>query len=170
MVRVELTEQDADFREWILRTADEHGAAVINVAADERGPQYSFTVGAWRRFSAPEAVVIGLPTEVAGSVLNSYVRRAAAGERFHPGQLYPGLLDNCSMTVEKVCHDAYPMYFGSAFLLYPQGNFPAIQLIMPIPDGPFPWQPDAPEGFFEFQPLLTDSGYPESWVPGRTGP
>ena len=38
------------------------------------------------------------------------------------------------------------------------------------PQGQWPWQPDAPQGFHDHQIILTESGLPESWTPGVTGP
>lgn len=157
-------------RRWLVNTAEEHGAAVLHVAEDERGAAYAFSVGAWRRFGKPEVVVIGLPKDVAHTVVNTYVRRAAEGERFVPGRLYEGFLAGCPMTVERVARRFYPEFFGSAFAVYGDGNFPALQLIAATPEGKFPWHADAPRGFARYQPVLTASGAPESWVPGQDGP
>jgi hypothetical protein len=69
-----------------------------------------------------------------------------------------------------VAQGHYPEFFGSALLLYPKGDFPAVQLIVATPQGKWPWQADAPAGFAEWQPVLTVSGDPESWTPGVDGP
>lgn len=153
-----------------MRTADEHGAAVLHVAGDERGAPFAFSAGTWRRFGKPEVVVIGLPRDVAHGVVNNYVRRVAAGERFVPGRLYEGFLQGCPVVVERVAGTHYPAFLGSALLLYEGVDFPAIQLVVSSPDGKFPWQEDAPGGFAAYQPVLTASGQPESWRAGVTGP
>ncbi|MFD0487085.1 uncharacterized protein DUF4262 [Saccharopolyspora erythraea NRRL 2338] len=165
-----VVDTDERLRSWLVNTAERDGAAVMHVAGDEHGAPYAFSVGAWRRFGKPEAVTIGLPKDVAHSVINTYVRRAAGGERFKPGQLYDGFLDGCWMTVEKVAKQHYPEFLGSAFLVYGDGDFPAVQLIAATPDGKFPWHDDAPGGFAEYQPVLTASGAPENWTPGSDGP
>ncbi len=81
-----VVDTDESLRKWMVNTAEQHGAAVMHVAGDDSGPAYAFSVGAWRRFGKPEVVVIGLPQEVAHSVVNTYVQRAGQGERFQPGQ------------------------------------------------------------------------------------
>lgn len=166
-----VVDTDEALRKWMVNTAEQHGAAVMHVAGDDNGPAYAFSVGSWRRFGKPEVVVIGLPQEVAHSVVNTYVQRVGQGERLQPGQLYEGFLQGCPVTFEKVALQHYPEYLGSAFLVYNGPDFPAVQLIVSSPDGAkFPWQPDAPGGFREYQPVLTDSGLPESWTPGVNGP
>lgn len=161
---------DDELREWIVGQAEKRGNAVIAVAPDDDGAGYAFTVCAWAMHGVPEAVVVGLPPEMARVLLDAYVDRAAAGERFDFGMLYPDFFDGVSLTFEKVATGHYPEFFGSAFLVYPEGDFPAVQIIVPTPQGHWPWSPDAPDGFAEWQPVLTSSGAPESWVPGRTGP
>ncbi len=165
-----VAESDAELREWMVRTAEEHGTAVLHVAGDDSGAPFAFSAGVWRRFGKPEVVVIGLPRDVAHSVINTYARRVAAGERFVPGQLYEGFLKGLPVVVENVAHGHYPQFLGSAMLLYEGDDFPAIQLVVASPDGKFPWQEDAPAGFAAHQAVLTGSGVPESWTPGVTGP
>lgn len=167
---VAVAETDEELRKWLINTADEHGAAVLHVPGDESGAPYAFTVGSWRCFGKPEVVVIGLPKEVAHTVLNTYVQRSQGGERFATGRLYDGFLQGCPVTFEKVAKVHYPEYLGSAFAVYASDGFPAVQLIVSTPEGSFPWHADAPEGFAEYQPVLTASGEPESWTPGDDGP
>ena len=141
-----VVETDEQLRKWLVDTSEEHGAAVLHVAADDKGAGYAFSVGAWRRFGRPELVVIGLPREVAHAVVNTYVQRIAARERFAPGRLYEGFLEEVPVTFEKVAKVHYPEYLGSAFAVYRDGDFPALQLVLPSPEGAFPWQPEAPPG------------------------
>lgn len=162
--------QDEQLRQKLLADAEDYGNAVVQVAGDEHGAPYSFTVGAWRRFGVAEVVVIGLPPEMAAMLVNAYVAKAACGERFRAGELYYDFFEDVPVTFERVATKWYPEYFGSAFLLYRTGGFPAMQIIVPASGGRWPWQPDAPEGFREWQPVLTDSGLPESWTPGVDGP
>ncbi|MPY85821.1 MAG: DUF4262 domain-containing protein, partial [Actinophytocola sp.] len=107
-----------------------------------------------------EAVVVGLPDELATVLLDAYVDRAAMGEEFVPGALYEDFFDGVPIAFEPVAKDHYPAFFGSAFLLYPDGDFPALQIIVPTPEGSWPWDSDAPEGFAQWQPVLTESGRP----------
>ncbi|OQO94934.1 DUF4262 domain-containing protein [Saccharomonospora piscinae] len=161
---------DEELREWIVAQAEQRGNAVITVPTDDHGAGYAFTVCAWAMHGVPEAVVVGLPVEWATVLLDAYVDRAATGERFEYGGRYDDFFDGVPVTFEKVATGHYPEFFGSAFLVYPEGEFPAVQIIVPTPDGHWPWSPDAPEGFRAWQPVLTVSGAPESWTPGTDGP
>ncbi|WP_019853634.1 DUF4262 domain-containing protein [Actinopolyspora mortivallis] len=157
-------------RDRLLRTAERHGAAVVHVDEEEQHPPYAFSAGVWRRFGKPEVVVIGLPPEVAHAVVNTYTARAARGERFVPGRLYEGFLAEQPVTFERVCGAHYPQYLGSAVLLHDGDDFPALQMVLPEPrTGLLPWSEGASEEFREYQPVLTDSGLPESWTPGVDG-
>ena len=162
--------EEQELRQWLLEQAEEHGNAVVEVAADEDGAGYAFSVGAWRRFGVPEAVVVGLPEGMGQVLINAYVRRAGAGERFEAGRVYRDFFESAPVTLERVARGHYLEYLGSALLLYPSGDFPAVQLIVGTPDGDWPWQASAPAGFARWQPVLTESGAPESWTPGVDGP
>lgn len=165
-----LNTNEQRFRDWLLRETEEHGSAIIDVPPDEQGAGYTFSVGAWRRFGISEAVVLGLPEGMGSVLINAYLERAKAGERFLPGHIYEGFFDGVPLTVERVAKGHYLEYFGSAFVLYRKGDFPAMQLIVPTPDGHWPWSADAPAGFGDWQLVLTESGRPESWLPGLNGP
>jgi hypothetical protein len=170
MAAPDICTDDQEFRRWLLREADEHGTAVVEVAGDGHNAPFSFSVGAWRRFGIAEAVVIGLPDGMGTTLVNAYVELARAGRRFVPGECCDDFFDGLPVTLERVAKGHYLEYFGSAFLLYRTGDFPAMQLLVPTADGVWPWQPNAPAGFADWQPVLTESGLPESWTPGVDGP
>ncbi|MFD8496928.1 DUF4262 domain-containing protein [Amycolatopsis sp. NPDC059657] len=164
-----ITAQDSQLIEWIEAQAKERGNAVISVPEDKDGAGFCFTACAWALHEVPEAVVIGLPAHMGPVLLDAYVDRAAAGEDFETGRRYTDFFEGVSVTFEWVAKGHYPEFFGSAFLIYPDGDFPALQLIVATPDGHWPWSPLAPEGFADWQPVLTESGAPESWTPGVDG-
>jgi hypothetical protein len=167
----ELTDEQRALRDKLIADADTHGNAVVEVnEGDERSGPYAFSVGAWRRFGVPEAVVIGLPPGMGRDLVNLYVRRAAAGERFVTGVRYKDFFQGLPVVFERVFKGWYLEFLGSAFLVYPNGDFPAVQIIVPTKDAIWPWHPHAPEGFARWQPILTDSLKPESWTPGVNGP
>lgn len=157
-----LTPENQKLKEWLLEQAETRGNAVIGVAAGDGVGNFCFTAGAWQTHGVAEAVVIGLPGPLATVLLDAYVDRAATGEQFRCGQLYDDFFDGVPVLFERVAKPHYLQYFGTAFLLYPDGEFPAVQLIVPTPDGHWPWDDDAPEGFGQWQPVLTESGLPES--------
>jgi hypothetical protein len=169
-VTAPLNAEEQRFRDWVLRETELNGNAIIEVPPDDEGAGYVFSVGAWRRFGIAEAVVLGLPEGMGRTLVNAYVQRAREGERFLPGKVYENFFEGVPITVERVARGHYLEYFGSAFVLYRKGDFPALQLIVPTPEGVWPWQPDAPAGFADWQLVLTESGRPESWIPGLNGP
>jgi hypothetical protein len=165
-----LSDEEHALRAKLIADSDEYGNAIVQVGGDERSGPYTFSVGAWRRFGVPEAVVVGLPPDMGADLVNLYVRRAAAGERFLTGVRYKDFFQGLPVVFERVFKGRYPEFFGSAFLVYPDGEFQALQIIVPTKDGIWPWHPQAPEGFARWQPILTDSLKPESWTPGVNGP
>ncbi|GAA3564990.1 DUF4262 domain-containing protein [Amycolatopsis ultiminotia] len=165
-----LSAEDQSLIAWIEAQARERGNAVISVASDDEGAGYCFTACAWALHNVPEAVVVGLPEQMAPVLLDAYVDRAANGEIFEVGKRYDDFFDGAPVVFERVAKGHYLEYFGSAFLVYPDGDFPALQLIVATPEGHFPWQDTAPDGFAQWQPVLTESGLPESWTPGVDGP
>jgi hypothetical protein len=165
-----LSAEDRRLRDFFVAQADEHGKAIVEVEGDEEGAPFTFSVGAWRRFGVPEAVTIGLPVGAGQILIDAYVRRASEGEEFPPGTVYDDLLEGVLVTVERVHKGHYFEFFGSAFLVYPHGDFDAVQLITATPEDYWPWEAAAPSGFDRWQPVLTDSGKPESWTPGVDGP
>lgn len=164
-VTTEVAAEHQELHDWLIHEAEHRGNAVISVAPEDGVGNYCFTAGAWRTHQVPEAVVIGLPEQLATVLLDAYVDRAATGHHFQPGELYGDFFEGMPITFEHVAKPYYPAFFGSAFLLYPDGAFPALQIIVPTPDGHWPWDADAPEGFARWQPVLTASGVPESFSP-----
>lgn len=165
-----LAPQDQELLERIVEEAERRGNAVIRVPSDDAGSGYCFTACVWAMHKVPEAVVVGLPDHIGPILLDAYVDRAATGESFVPGQIYDDFFQGVPVTFERVALGHYTEYLGSAFVVYPDGDFPALQIIVASPDGHWPWDEDAPEGFAEWQPVLTESGRPESWTPGVDGP
>jgi hypothetical protein len=154
--------------------AEEHGNATVEVAEDEHGAGYVFTVGAWRRFGVPEAVVVGLPDGMGSVLVNAYVRRASAGERFALGRPYLDFFAGTPVVLERVAKGHYLEFFGSALLLYPNGDFPAVQLIVATPEGAWPWQPGrlrrlAARAHRERQPGKLDARNERALIPPSGG-
>ncbi|WIX75712.1 DUF4262 domain-containing protein [Amycolatopsis carbonis] len=165
-----LTAEEQRLIDWIESQAKERGNAVIAVPQDDQGAGFCFTACAWALHNVPEVVVVGLPGDLGPILLDAYVDRAANGEIFEVGKRYDDFFQGSAVVFERVAKGHYPEYFGSAFLVYPDGDFPALQVVVATADGHFPWQDTAPDGFAEWQPVLTESGVPESWTPGVDGP
>src|SRR5256885_8505372 len=102
-MRHRLPEDDEheQLHDWLLDQAERHGNAVVEVAGDEHGAPYVFTVGAWQRFGVPEAVAIGLPDGMGRVLVNAYVRRGAGGGRVEFGRLYPDFFQSVPLGVAE---------------------------------------------------------------------
>ncbi|MFL6120588.1 DUF4262 domain-containing protein [Actinophytocola sp.] len=165
-----LSVEERRLRDHLVAQVDAHGRAIVEVAGDKDGAPYTFSVGVWQRYGIPEAVTIGLPEGAGRHLIDAYIDRASQGEEFPPGQVWDDLLEGVLVTVERVNRGHYFEFFGSVFLLHPDGDFDAVQLITATPEDDWPWEADAPPGFDLWQPVLTESGLPESWTPGVDGP
>ena len=123
----------------------EHGWALQGVfprtAAD--GPQFTYTVGL-TEFNHPELIIMSLPYEVAGVMLNAMGRRVRAGERFTAGQTLLEVGNLAMKTVDVV--DTRP-YFGVARRKYHRVR--AVQVVWPDKNSRFPWEPG-----YEFDPSV----------------
>lgn len=164
-----------DIRRDLLKHVAEHDYATIAVAADHdqltglRVPGCHYTLGLWALRETPEVIVIGAPDHHGRDLVRQYAERTAAGERFAPGYRYDGFIDGYQVTFEQVAQQHYPDWLTSAGALYPDADFPTLQLLWPKHDHAWPWQ----TGCYRFrraQPVLTASGAPESWLPGVNGP
>lgn len=161
---------DEGMRRWLIETAERDGAAVIHIDETSTTAPFAFSVGLWRCCGRPEVIVVGLPPDAARVLVNAYIGRSRSGQMFAAGTLYRGFLENCEVTFEHVAHRFYPEWLGHGFLMYGPEGFPALQMLVSTPDGAWPWDDDAPEGLAQWQPVLTDTGLPESWRPGVDGP
>ena len=101
-----------------LANIEEFGCSVLNIAAEDDLAPFTYSVGITQTSQAPEVVVIGLKSELAGSVVNEYNRRVRAGERFVPGQRYSGFLTGFDVEAVQVDRSFYDEYFGVKLWLY----------------------------------------------------
>jgi hypothetical protein len=125
-----------------------HGWVVVSSPADGVRPDTTSTVGLTER-GLPELVVLGLPADVGGALLNELVGRVVDGAAPDDGTPVPGLLDAGApvlLTVDGAVAGlpACEVYDEVALR----------QLVWPDADGRFPWHP----GFAhpDLQPLMAD--------------
>ncbi|MBP2478156.1 hypothetical protein JOF53_007028 [Crossiella equi] len=162
-------------RRGLLKRVAEEDFAAVAVAAERDPvtglavPGCHYTVGLWALRRTPELIVVGAPDRHAKDLLRRYTERAAAGEEFLPGVLYDGYVEGYRVTFERVAPGQLRGWFGQAGALYPDWDFPALQLLWPKHDHTWPWDRLCWR-FHTHQPVLTASGAPESWLPGVNGP
>lgn len=121
-------------------------------------PCWTYSVGLWSLRHVPEVIVVGAHNEGIAAV-KAYAALARAGRTFKSGQLQAELMADHTMLLQRVDRAKYRYWFAQAYHFYPDGNFPAYQLIWQHKDGLWPWEP----GWHrcEPQPVLTASGRPD---------
>jgi uncharacterized protein DUF4262 len=157
------------FRRRTLARIAEHDYTMISVAGERRGggwtPGFTYSIGLWTFRRAPEVVVVGAPYGCASAMIEAYAAQAAAGRLFTAGGRYDYLVGGGPVVLERVSPSHYEKWFARAFHLYPDGRFPALQILWPDTRGMWPWDGGWQLSNVEPQPLLTESGRPESFDP-----
>jgi uncharacterized protein DUF4262 len=132
-------------------------------------PGFVYTVGLWTFRRVPEVIVVGAPVRHAVEMITRYAESGKVGRRVRPGGPYRDFAPGAGVMVEVVAPALYRQWLVSAFDFYPDGGFPAYQLIWRDRDGVWPWERRWGRGNPP-QPILTASGRPESWSKfSRTG-
>jgi hypothetical protein len=135
----------------VIADVAEYGWHGLWIHADDKGPEFSYSVGFYRTLGAPEVIVVGLRSEIAHSMLWEAYRRFEQRDVLQPGSFYEDFLEGHVVTFVDVSDDARNEYFGFAYWFY-KGDFPALQLVWPsADDGAWPWQSDS---LAQAQPLL----------------
>lgn len=148
-------------REMFARIA-EHDYTKVSVRGEEEGdvihPGFTYSVGLWAVHSAPELIVVGARGH-AYEVVDAYARRVISGERFRSGRIYRSFFGGVPALLQEVDRNLYEEWLCSAFQLYPDGDFPVLQLVWPSCYGSWPWEPGWDH--CEPQPVLTATGMPD---------
>jgi hypothetical protein len=141
--------------EKLLADVHRHGWHVVAVLGDEEGPEFAYTVGLYLRTLQPEILMMGVPAEPSGRVLNVIGEYLIAGGEIVPGERYPGFVDGRDVLFRQINRRHYHDYLGCANWFYrphPDG-YPALQCVWPDLEGVFPDE----EGFEErFRKLQID--------------
>lgn len=138
----------ARMREDIQR----YGWHCVQIAQDAKGPGYSFTVGLLETHQHPELVVMGLPPEVAHTILGMAVEQIAQGYKFFESQRSDALLEGHDCLLHRVSPTAYRAYLALAVERHrdaPTG-FAALQILWPDPEGRFPEEEGYSHGSLQF--------------------
>jgi hypothetical protein len=130
----------------------EHGWAVQTIHGDQDDPPFSYTVGLTEA-GLPELVIIGLPENVAGTILNMLAKRSLETD-LEVGQRYelPNGDQNLEYLIGPVSSPSRRSYLKMAAVLYDRHRVKALQVIWPSKDGLFPT--DEGWDLAEVQPTL----------------
>lgn len=132
----------------------QYGWHVIQVAEDDEGPAFAFSIGFYRSFGHPEVIITGLPIDVMHVILNAIGDSLRAGMRFEADGTYDTLLEGYDCTFRPVPKEQYREFLGTAMWYYKGTDFPCLQCFWPDRAGRWPWDPEASERFRAAQPLV----------------
>jgi hypothetical protein len=128
----------------------EHGWAVRRVVPridDTDALEFAYTIGL-TGLGHPEVVIYGLPVDTAHALLNDIGSRVRTGQRFGPGQVVIGLVENDVPIAFLVVQDTADL--TAVEQIY--GAVHALQMVWPDRHSHFPWD-DAYALAPEIQPL-----------------
>ena len=132
--------------DFIVETVGRCGWALqlIDAGDGESQPAFAYTVGLHKTFGAPELIVVGLPHNVMGHILNDLGERIKSGGTLPVGEPILGILEGYPVRLREVrSPDSYREHVGYA-LWFNQGyDFALQQVLWPDRDGRFPGDPDA---------------------------
>lgn len=140
------------------RVADdirEYGCHVISVFdPEEKQPNFSYSIGIQKMTGAPEAIVLGVRSDLGHFMVNEYNQKVRAGAKFERGVLYSGFLEGFSIYVEPVKASRLHDYTLGCYRYYDGEPFSTVQLIYPTTSGVWPWQAAASQWFKSNQIML----------------
>lgn len=148
-----------DYERGLVDAVREHGWFCPSVYAEDGEPAFSYSVGFWKSLGKPEVIVLGLPAEVAHSVLWQVWRSFESGLTPQAGEPVADLLEGY-LAYFMPAGDKADDFMLSTNWFYGRKDYPRLQLVWPDPVGAFPWQGDFDQRFAKDQPDLSE----ETWT------
>lgn len=138
-----------------LADIDAYGLHVLHVGEGEDAPPFTYSMGIEKSLGMPELIMVGLRPEVAHAAINECYRQMKAGKAIGPGSRVRDLLGgDFECVIVEVPPEAIRKYLRWNLWLYAGADFRAWQIVYPTTSGVFSWDPDVPESFLWWQPLL----------------
>lgn len=137
----------------------EHGWHHMRVAADNEGPDFSYTTGFWL-LGFPEIIVFATKQEIASDVLWDMFRSQKSGQSYPVAAVRNDIFANLPACLLPVSQRYYREYLGWSRWFYAGDTFSCLQLVWTDREGNFPWQPGFSSEFDDDQPDLSD----ENWA------
>jgi hypothetical protein len=138
-----------------------YGLHILKVAGDDDWPEFTYSVGLFHSFEHPEVIVLGLPGDVAHSLVNGLADEVRSGHRFIASEETENVLEGYPCTFRAVPPHHVGAHFGWASWFYDGEPFPALQLVYPDRARRWPWDPDISPGFLAQQPVLATVALPK---------
>jgi hypothetical protein len=148
-----LTRDDLD--KIVIANIAEFGWHCVNVIEDDGHPPWSYTIGLYETWNHPELIVIGRSRATSHAMLKTLADDIELNCEPDPSDT--NLLIGMKCHYIEVNPRYYSDYVGFALWYYRKRNFRLHQIVWPNADGLYPWHPQAPKTFKEWQPILGDS-------------
>ena len=74
--------REREAEEKCLADVEQYGLHIMHVHGDDAWPRFSYSIGLFHSFKAPEIIIIGLRTELAQWILNELAARARDGQQY----------------------------------------------------------------------------------------
>ncbi len=147
------SKMDRDIFRDILTT----GRSILAVAPDEKHPRvtcdFAYSLGFYLNLVHPELLIMGLPSDSSGQLLNLLFAQVEAGEHYFEDQplTYDFGLGETKLVPKFVPQERYGDFLGYGCWFYrslrwnvrpvAEHKFPVLQLFWPDAAGYYPWQP-----------------------------
>lgn len=134
--------RDEDRDAYLERMTDlikEYGHALQGVFGDGgTNDTFTYTVGL-SGMDHPELIIIGLPYQVAGVLLNDMADRVHQGQRFAAGQIIDDLVHNFPVVLIEVSDTTERLTVSNALYAIRE-PITALQIVYPDAESRWPWQ------------------------------
>jgi hypothetical protein len=138
-----------------LEDIEKYGLHVISVTGDEENPPFTYSLGIERSLGQPELIVIGLRSGVAHAAINELYRQMKDGLQLKPGIFVEDLLGgDFSCRLDEVLPEQFKDFMFWTTWLHEGTNYRVFQIVYPSTANVYPWEPDAPDAFKQWQPML----------------
>lgn len=125
------------------------------VDPDGEIPSMGYTVGLWGTWGHPELLTLGMPIPVANEIFHIIVEEyIKTGKNLKHGQTLHKV-GNLPLAVRKIRQEAVDELMLVVNRRYGEGEFDALMLVWPDPEGRFPWDEGYDhEKWDNYQPMV----------------
>ena len=150
-----------DYERGVLHNVERHGwhcTSVTQGKPDKSFVPFSYTVGLFERFGAPELIIFGLDGNTAHSIFSTYANRLWVSDPIPLDAPCDDLIKDYSCAFVQVPRSRYNEFVLSALWFYAEVDFPLYQVVWPNSEDAYPWTPGASPDFMSQQPVLALHG------------
>jgi hypothetical protein len=143
-----------DLERQVIHNIADFGWHAVNVIEDDGHPPWTYSIGFYETWNYPEMIIIGRSRATAHHILNTIATDLDDNHRPDLNVPTDLLLRGSPCLYLQVADRYYSDYVGFARWYYRRRHFPLYQILWPGNDGHYPWHPNAPGSFKEWQPVL----------------